>query len=240
MSSYDQWLTTPPNDDYDDDHCYYCGAYLPDDITDIEGETLSAIEDGYCSPDCLIKGKDGSISPQYGLPHATDAQKLRAEALRERLNKHEFTPRTIDPLRPIGEAFSLPEGDFNWTDNEASDWHVYNCGERDCPAQWHLVSYATNIKRVDGVLTIELHSVDSDGNWDFDAGWTEGEDFYLSGVESEFNGQSLNDYFRGWAEYWLDVAETGKDVCDQMNDTPQDWVGFCLDAAETDIKYLEM
>jgi hypothetical protein len=80
------------------------------------------------------------------------------------------------------------------------------------------------------------------GDIEFDCGWEEGEDFDKSGVAYALGQNRMDDYFKSWAEYWIDAAITGDDPCDQIFKTiaPAEWIDFCLDAAADNIKYLKM
>lgn len=141
------------------------------------------------------------------------------------------------PASSIDDIFGdfCPEGDFEWKQEEAGDWHVYNCGESDCSQQWHLSAPYTNLGRKDGKRWIEIGTCE-DGDWDVSAEWHEGEDFTEVGTDL---ANQLDDYFKGWAKYWLDCADTGRDPCDQIiGARPADWTEFCIKAAEENAKYL--
>jgi len=152
------------------------------------------------------------------------------------------------------------EGAFEWDDVEAGDWHVYCCDEKDCPVQWHKIAYATKMGRDEqGRRWVEVEDVDSDGNWDFCAGYDEREGdteenwaaFYKDHLEN-----MTDDYFKGWIAYWEHVAETGKDVLGELNDwdgTPPSMAGgkrrkmpkseikkIARKAVEENTKYLNM
>lgn len=133
---------------------------------------------------------------------------------------------------------NLPKGDFKWEDNEAGDWHVYNCGESDCPIQWHKISYGLDIYRENGKLTILRNSCDEDGNWDIDDGWEEGEDWTEMGLTL---ANDSYDYFKGWAEYWLECAQTGEDPLDESTGATEaeNAVDFFISCAEEEVRYLK-
>ncbi len=235
--SYDQWKTASPYDDYDDEHCAYCGADLPDDVTGFSVENESAVMDGFCNRACAESGASGDISPRYGLPQITEEQQKRIDALWTHLSNWRMqTPPAQVTLADIGEYF--PDGDFKWDEDDPGDTHVYCCGEKDCDQQWHEEWYTTKIERKDGKLTIEAH--DSD---DICAGWKEGEDFIASGISYYFGESHLNSYFVGWLEYWLDAAVTGKDPCNQVMTRPQkpsEWVNFCIKASQDNANCLKL
>ena len=234
LRGYDQWKTASPYDDYDDEHCAYCGADLPDDVT--------GYSDGYCNAKCETLGSGGEVSPRYGLPAApTQEQQKHIKALWDRLHDHKYTPPKPATLAEVSESF--PEGDFRWDCDDPGDAHVYCCGEKDCPVQWHEAYYETMIERKNGKLTIEIHTGDSDGNWDCDTSWEEGEDWDNSGVGCHFGEYALRNYFTGWLEYWLDAAETGLDPCHQLSmkthlDKGFNWVDACIKRAQSNARVL--
>jgi hypothetical protein len=126
-----------------------------------------------------------------------------------------------------------PDGDFVW-EGECGDWSCY-----DDDGQWCLTGYYEVIKRENGKRSVELWTCDLDGS-DCSGGWEEGEDWDKSDCPYWFQN-NLSDYFRNWAEYWLDCFYTRKDVLDQMIGEPKpDWHEFCLKAAENEAKYLEL
>lgn len=231
----------PYNQVEDDEHCVFCGADLPDDVTGYSQTDLDGVDEGFCNATCLHAWTENGEcpSPDWGKPHFTAKQDERRKQLHNAIwnwsRKHENEYGKLEDLLP-----HLPEGDFHWDDGEAGDWHVYNCGEKDCPQQWHTVAYTEEFERKDGKLSITLHSVDQDGNWDVDGGWEQGEDFDKSEAAYALGPERSNDYFRGWAEYWIDAAITGDDPCDQIFKPviATEWIDFCLDAAANNVKYL--
>lgn len=238
FQGYDQWKTASPYDDYDDEHCAYCGVELPDDVTDLSDEIENAIMDGYCNAECQAEGDKGNISPRYGLPPAPNAEQweqiraLYAHLAAWRLD-HVPAPAVLSDI-----SADFPEGDFKWENDDPGDTHVYCCGERDCLVQWHEAYYCETIERKDGKLTIEIHDGDSDGNWDINSAWEEGEDWDASGIGYHFGEYALREYFVGWLQYWLDAAETGKDPCNQLMMRSHlgkdfNWVDACIKAAQS-------
>ena len=251
FQGYDQWKTASPYDDCDDEHCAYCGADLPDDVTDYTDNDENAVMDGYCNVACQAEGDKGNISPRYGLPPApNDEQWEQIRALHRHLGTwradHKPAPATLED---ISEYF--PTGDFRWDDDDPGDAHVYCCGERDCPVQWHEAFYNTTIERKDGKLIIDVHEGDSDGKWFRTSIWAEdyldeecfdvpsqSDDWDNSGVGYHFGEYAMRSYFVGWLEYWLDAAETGKDPCNQLmmrshTDKGFNWVDACIKAAQS-------
>jgi len=148
---------------------------------------------------------------------------------------------------PDLESFDLPDGDFDYSSMEAGDWHVFCCGEKDCPVQWHKVAYATDLVRKNGVLTITENSVDSDGNWDFNDEWTDENEVEQPFADSDIaRSMARNnfEFFQGWAEYWLDCAASmqdpvGDSIANPGDMMPSEWYASCLDSAEQNIKYME-
>ena len=161
----------------------------------------------------------------------------RIDACWDKIHKHVSKPFTMTPDEFFA-GLNMPEGDFKW-EGAYGDDEVYHCGEKDCEQQWHTNSHKQDIGRRDGKLYIENLSSDSGGNEEYDGGWEEGES--VESFQDECNPR-MDDYFRGWAQYWLDAIETRKDPCDQITRTVPDgeWVEFCLKAAEDNVKYLKM
>ena len=243
FQGYDQWKTASPYDDDDDEHCAYCGADLPDDVTGFSVADEGAVMHGFCNYACEENWKGGEISPRYGMPPAPNEEQWKQiRALYAHLAQwradHQPDPDTLEEL-----SESFPDGDFKWDMDDPGDAHVYCCGEKDCPMQWHEAYFNVIIERKDGKLSIEIHEGDSDGNWDITCGWEEGEDFANSGVGYNFGEYALRQYFVGWLEYWLDAAETGRDPCDQAMTRPQTdnkWVDFCIKAAQSNADALPL
>ncbi|MEE8482811.1 MAG: hypothetical protein V3S12_05610 [Acidiferrobacterales bacterium] len=230
----------PYNQVEDDVHCVYCGADLPDDVTDYSQLDEDAVMEGFCNADCMDKFERHGVSENWGKPHWDTPQEERRKALHNAIyewsRKHKPKPGKLSDLDDF-----LPAEDFNWEDSEAGDWDVYACGEKDCPVQWHLIAHGMNYKRVDGKLSIECWSVNMSDR-ELEGGWEEGEDFASSDVAYHLGSEPMNDHFRGWAEYWLDAAITGDDPCDQIMKVvpPNKWIDFCLDAAADNVRYLTM
>lgn len=115
-----------------------------------------------------------------------------------------------------------PDGDFCWDDQEVGDWHAIQCGEKDCPVGWHQEGYILNIKREKGKRIIELMSGDTNGDWNCVDSWEDGmKDLWLF---EEIANQN-NDFFKGWARYYLYCFHGGKDVLEQAREqSPEDWL----------------
>ena len=229
----------PYNQDFDDEHCLYCGADLENTWPVETEEDEIALDEGYCNAKCQDDYEQNGFcaSETWGKPQLSIDQKDRLQAIQNKLYEHTRKPL---PAKPSLDSIisHCPDGDFKWDDGDPGDAHVYCCGEKDCPQQWHLSYDNTEIRRVDGKLYIDVYSGDSDGDWDIVASWEEGEDWNGSEVGYYFSEARLNDYFIGWAEYWIDAAISGEDPCRQLMDRPKKWVDSCLNHAENSIKYL--
>ena len=231
----------PYNQDFDDEHCVYCGADLDNIYPTETPEDEEALDEGFCNVEHQKAWESNGYSPsdKYGMPDPSKDQLDKIESLRNEVyewNKN----HTIEHLTLEEITKSFPEEDFEWDNDDPGDPHVYCCGEKDCPVQWHLAYYNSTIKRVDGKLSIDIHSGDSDGNWDIDTCWEEGDD--ISELSYHFGQENLNQYFMGWVEYWLDAACTGNDPCDHhIIVIPNNgWVDACINHAEDSLKYLKM
>ena len=164
----------------------------------------------------------------------TEDQKQRRAELIEELNRFERR-RYFISLEKFWSAIEqhAPEGDFNWDQDEAGDWDVWLCGERDCPRQWHMVAYAQAVGRENGKRYVRIEQADEDGNWE---GFLEYDEREGDGPDEweemgRFLANYLDEHFIDWAWYWLDAADTGRDPCKQALSTPEDWTEFCLHAA---------
>jgi hypothetical protein len=179
------------------------------------------------------------------MSHLNTEQMEKIRKVRETLNDTEDKPVQVPS---VDEFFDISQdGAFSWKATEAGDWHIEACGESDCLVGWHRVAFATDMGRDDqGRRWVECRSVDEDGDWDFEAAWDEREgdgaaqwhQFYL-----DYPGRESNDFFRGWAQYWLHCAETRTDPAgDAFRKSPADpdWVDWCIKNAEDNIRYLSM
>lgn len=165
----------------------------------------------------------------------TPEQTTRFDTLSTRLEDIASVPELS--LNQASIIQSLPEGDFHFDSSGSADPHVSCCGDRDCEQQWHIHYPWQTWTRKNGVLEFEAGDTDVDGNSETQIRWRQGEDWEEAGVY--LNGLS-NEYFAGWAEYWLNAAQAGVDVLamvvvERMDDN---WVDFCLRAAEKNIQYL--
>jgi len=215
-----------PKAGYDED-CPYCG------------EIAEWVDDGWNCTSCDFEQK--ALPEDYQRGEQYTALKPRIDACRTAIYNAEpkIKPCSAD------EFFSCApdEGDFEWDSTGIGEWHVYACGEGDCPVGWHKQAFSYDIGRVDGKRYIRYSSCDEDGNWDCADEWNEKngdnpeawERFYRECFASE-----SFDYLRGWAEYCLDCAETGEDPLGQYigKDRPENWAEFCVNTTENLIKYL--
>lgn len=202
--------------------------------------------DGFCDPDgdqyvCDECGTIYDVDDDGELQFADDSARddiVTALSLEIwRLQSHR--PKETSTLEQF--IRHMPEGDFEWRDVEAGDWHVYCCHEKDCHRQWHKVAYTIECGRTDGKFWVESRSVDEDGDWDFDAAYDEREgdtpdmfpEFY------EWYMDHLWDYFHGWAQYWLMVYETGNDVCEEIwNSKGESVRKIALKSVGENLKYM--
>ena len=194
------------------DQCPECGTEMDYDGGDL-GDHMTPQTDPalYCT-DCGFN--TGEIdwdcfdykTKQFRRIH-TGAQRERAEAVREALeNVSDCKTFTIDSMFE-----HAPDGDFKWDADEAGDWHVYSCGEKDCDRQWHKIAYATSLKRENGKRSIEYASCDEDGDWDCISEWTDDDASEETWILQEMANES-RDYFAGWARYHLHCFFDGTDV----------------------------
>ena len=194
------------------------------------------VGDGWNCPECDFE-QEATQADNDRLAQWT-AMKPRIAAVWDKIN----APRQSIDVPAVDIYFSdLPDGDFEWNDSEAGDWHVYNCGESDCPIKWHKVAYTLDMGRKDGKRFVEANSVDEDGNWDSYSAYDEREGDGVAEWESFYRENIsciTHDYFTGWAQYWLDCAETGEDPLNQYlgDSQPDDWVEFCVSSAEDLVK----
>jgi hypothetical protein len=146
------------------------------------------------------------------------------------------------PAITVDDLFShCPDGDFEWIDEGMDDSHVYCCGESDCHQQWHESTPYCNMGRKDGYRWVEI-GTDDFGDRQPSCEWREEDDYWFNDVGEDLANQS-DDYFKGWAEYWLDCAYTG---CDPLGECTRPiernhtaaWLEFCINAAEDMSKYL--
>lgn len=145
-----------------------------------------------------------------------------------RLNSFQY-PEVTTTIDRVFESFQ--EGDFEYEDTDPGDAYIYSCGESECPVGWHRSYRNWKFTRKDGKRSIELHTRDEDGNWDFDSGWDEGEDptEILRIIEHE-----MTEYFMGWAKYDLECAAQGKDILSDEDRTEEQ----ALKSARENINYL--
>jgi hypothetical protein len=149
-----------------------------------------------------------------------------------------FVPQPMTIEQMFGVA---PEGDFDWDDAEAGDWHASQDNDKG-RSWWVMTAYSTNMSRKDGKREVTLGSVDQDGNWSVDNEWTEGDNQAQWDTVADDMARQSHDYFKGWAQYWVEAARTGTDPLNQCLRpvSPDEWYEFCVKAIEDNIKYLEM
>jgi len=216
-------------DDCTCDECPKCGEF--GSLECYGGECSGISTEKLPEPNCL------------GI-RLTEEQEERISALQLKLYQFKYKAVEVPTVEEFFSGMNVPEGDFSW-DGEAGDDHAWCCGEKDCDVQWHKAWYTENIGRRDGKLYIEAMVCSyGDGDWQLGGVWEEGDSdeawaefytWYLSGRNSD-------DYFKGWAQYFLDIAQSGKDVLEAFDKpvAPIHWTEECIRAAEDTIKYLKM
>lgn len=157
---------------------------------------------------------------------------LTYENLRSKLDSFvpDATILTVDAMFK-----DTPAGDFRWSDDVGSDRIPWACDDEECGAGWHMGDYYTDIGREDGKRFIEvLWDSHADGDAQPDLYWEEGDD--PREVLEHISGFT-NEYFKQWAEYWLDCYHTERDP---LNDLISGVVtkARCLASADYYIRYL--
>jgi hypothetical protein len=143
---------------------------------------------------------------------------------------------------------NTPEGEFSQNITEQGDWYLqYDSDSRS----WNKTSFVVSIGRVNGFRWIEVESRCLDDKLPYYM-----TDLYLSEQDDtdEFTSfhkysklfHSKEDYFIGWAEYWLYCATEGTDQLGECFPTDYQskiqngtWVEFCINSAKANIKSLE-
>jgi hypothetical protein len=156
----------------------------------------------------------------------------------------EYIPEyPTDTLDSIFE--DAPEGDFFYEPDE--DQYTWFAHYVRISHSWKKEAYFTNIGRTNGIRWVDGKSCDSCGNEDVVFCFNE-EDYNSEDWESFIRDCepfcSTENYYTGWANYWLDCAIKGTD---QLNEYPdyqskiQDgtWTEFCINSAKDNIKSLE-
>ena len=236
IALHDQWLTATPYDDEPD------WSDSPWFVVCPECESESFSDEGGDYPilsfqcdDCGHEWTQNVEKPNMTPEQEERFNKLSVAVSEARSYRVHKKGMTVDEFfESLGQ-----DGDFHWDAVEAGDWHVYNCGEKDCPVQWHLIAFAEKIGMENGKRYIHIEDLDSDGNWEYNTGYDERDgdtpDMFCDVADMMANQSDR--FFLGWAEYWLDCAETGNDPCEQTLSTPDNWVDFCLDGVEDNLKY---
>lgn len=168
----------------------------------------------------------------------------KIEKIKSFLDKYE--PNYPIPTLKSFFGENIPEGDFCWDDADAGDWEAeYDDNE------WSVSAYLVKVGRNEGSLWIDVMSGDLGGNWDVCCSYDEKEDGDFSLVAHEFKYFcSTEDYFLGWAKYWIDCAVTNQDplhqyLCPGSESDHQSkikdgtWPDFCIKSACENISYLD-
>lgn len=181
---------------------------------------------------------DDNITPDSGLTKEQEIQIVSdmQSAIQEK-------PRPSDSLaqkdrEEIIEGFFIhaPKGDFAWEQDIGGDDFAWSCGDPECETGWHTTCYLTNMGRKNGKRYIEIMYMSyGDGDWQPDQYWEDGEDYTDL---TSFEADHLYNYFKGWAEYWLDCALTAKDPLNQLIDPSRFSFDFCLESAQGNINYM--
>jgi hypothetical protein len=263
IQGYDQWKTASPYDedcasDFELENtiaekrtlCPACGYHGNISVADWTVEIEKAGFPGELLHDEITFA--GWVCEECGWTQEaieSDYDRLRKykEKLQPRIDaiNRAIAIRKLKPAISLDDLFAdLPDdGDFNYDDDGMGDWHIYCCGERDCPTKWHKYCPTMDIGRKDGKRYVELGSTDEDGNHDFDIGYDERE----GDTPESFHDVGLaianqsDDYFRGWAEYWLECSYSGLDPANETMRKIQpglEWIEFCIESAESFSKYL--
>ncbi|MGB3203745.1 MAG: hypothetical protein WBB28_02015 [Crinalium sp.] len=88
-----------------------------------------------------------------------------------------------NPPANFDEYFkNAPSNDFFW-ESECGDWHVFPCGDKDCPVGWHKAAYRIDMGREEGVRIVRVGSCDEDGNHDTQFEWREDEPYEFAANE---------------------------------------------------------
>lgn len=260
--NYDAWKTASPYDDDCDfivDHgiagidltCPACGepAKWFQEVTEPGPfNDLTSPEPGDAGWHCKeCDWQQEAIEDDFERARAyKETLQPKIAEIRERINNRKRAPSLT-----LEQFFSWVDGDddFKYEDSGDGDWHVYSCGNRDCPVGWHKYYPTVDVGRENGKWWVDLGTTDSDGNHDFDCGYDEREPYNMKPDEfadsvGEQLANNLNDYFAGWAEYWLYCAETGTDILGEAygaldQQRSGKWVEFCVDAAERNANSIE-
>lgn len=161
----------------------------------------------------------------------------------ERMIEANRRKHTKNKKRPTFEEFwaelNTPEGDFEWRPDEAGDWTPYYCDDCDT---WHKTAEAIDIGRKEGKRFVEIRTVDQDGDWDYDTSYEEGEgiEAWACIYDLHLGQGSLDEHFRGWAEYHLwCMKHPGKDPCEDFFKDNDKSPASHLKAAEDYAIYLD-
>jgi hypothetical protein len=143
------------------------------------------------------------------------------------------------PAITVDEIFAhMPEGEFEY-EGEPGDWNVYCCGEKDCEQQWHKSSYYETVGRnAEGRRFICMMDCDDTGDREIVDSWEDGDEF--DKWKQQWFSACTDEYFLGWARYWLDCYQTKSDPLDEMMGETENWMQYCLEACENNLKYLEL
>lgn len=178
-------------------------------------------------------------------PELNDFQRAVAGHIRKMIDNYKM-PR-IEAVPAPAEFFKempIPDGSFEWIQEEAGDWIAYQCEDPQCtaPGGWHKKAHGMDIGRKDGKLWVESWTLDEDGSRNT-IRWDEGEndeDWFKYAIHQ--NQVSIDEYFQGWAAYYLWCAEQGQDPLNEAMGKirAHAWVNYWLEFALENIALLYM
>lgn len=152
---------------------------------------------------------------------------MNADDLYLTLNKfsHPKTKITLDSIFK-----SVPDGDFIWEDEVGSGEIPWMCDDEECGARWHICIYYTNIGMKNGKRFIEILF---DSHADGDAQPCE---YWEDGMNPDEILQTLSnipiDYFKSWAEFYLDCANESYDFISQETIKSEKYILFAQENIE--------
>lgn len=181
-------------------------------------------------------------------PTLTPAQKAQITRLRKAIDRARTeafaAPRTKITVESLFEH--CPEGDFDWDGEPEDVGNAWNCGDSDCESGWHQSVQCIEQGR-EGDKTwfvVREDNFAGDGDYQPVAGWDEREgdeitQDVLDDLWYHLEGRVI-EHFAGWAEYCLDVAETGKDPLNNWCFNKQPTPDNAIAAAKDNLKYLRL
>lgn len=148
----------------------------------------------------------------------------------------------------IAELFDdAPDGDFTW-DQEYNDEE--NAGM--CDGEWFTYFHQLQMGRENGARWVEVSYLDAHGDRDDLYDWKESSEFQTAVATARGEPDPQNfviigkhlanigiQFHKGWIQYWLECAETGKDPLNQTSvKLAGEFVEHCVKNAENLAKSL--